>query len=80
MQLINGSTGSCPLAAYPNFLHKYYRDSWTTYQNKEGLKADGRTFSLMPWPGLQSRPDRVLVNNECLSEKEVVVLGLIAVV
>eukprot|EP01114_Cavostelium_apophysatum_P001642 TRINITY_DN11440_c0_g1_i1.p1 TRINITY_DN11440_c0_g1~~TRINITY_DN11440_c0_g1_i1.p1 ORF type:complete len:374 (+),score=53.59 TRINITY_DN11440_c0_g1_i1:182-1303(+) len=49
-----------------------FRDVWSSLR-----KGDpGLTFSLMPWPGLQSRPDRILVQEEtCLREMEVDVLN-----
>ena len=50
-----------------------FRDSWTTFHKDDNI--DGRTFSLMPWPGLQSRPDRILTNSESFQEHEIITIG-----
>jgi hypothetical protein len=57
------------------FLDRVWRDSWIQYVKQEEKDIDGRTFSLMPWPGLQSRPDRIFINSDCLKEHEVVTMG-----
>eukprot|EP01119_Soliformovum_irregulare_P000218 TRINITY_DN10157_c0_g1_i1.p1 TRINITY_DN10157_c0_g1~~TRINITY_DN10157_c0_g1_i1.p1 ORF type:complete len:340 (+),score=54.75 TRINITY_DN10157_c0_g1_i1:262-1281(+) len=61
------TTSKCLPQEFP----RRFRDVWKPTDSDDL----GLTFSNMPWPGMQSRPDRIFVSSEsCLREKKVDVL------
>ncbi|XP_077985526.1 uncharacterized protein LOC144440131 [Glandiceps talaboti] len=77
-RLLNGqfsSSGGCHKSLYLNNPRKEdavtYTDAWVATNPNE----NGFTFSNMPTPGLESRPDRILVSSKSLQVRSAKIVG-----